>query len=127
MRRKLIGVAVVTAIAVAFCLACLVLVNHVIGRMEALSMEAQDFVERGQTREAAAKMTQLAEEWQRFRPFLEMLISHNEMHTVVDRYVEAQSHLMRGQMDDYFVSMATLQESLDHIRQQEQVRLGNVL
>lgn len=127
MRQKLIGVVVVAAISILFCLACLFLVSHVVGRMEVLSMEAQDFADADQNDRAIEKMTQLAGEWEKYRPFLEMLISHNEMHTVVDRYVEAGVNLKRGSMDDYYRSMALLEESLGHIRQQQRVRWGNVL
>jgi hypothetical protein len=127
MRAKLIGVIAVAVVALSFSLTCMFVVTHAVGQMEKLSMEAQDLVDRGQTQEAVAKMTALASEWERHQPFLEMLISHNEMHTVVERYVEAEACLKRGCLDDYYKSMALLQENLDHIRQQERIRWGNVL
>jgi hypothetical protein len=127
MRNKLIGVLVVAAVSIAFGVTCLMLVSHVVGQMEVLSMEAQDLVDQGKTDLATEKMVQLAGEWEKFRPFLEMLISHDEMHTVVDRYVEAGVNLERNHLDDFYKSMALLQESLRHILNQEQVRWGNVL
>ena len=127
MRSKLIGVIAVAAVAIAFCLTCLIVVTHAVGQIEKLAMEAQDLADQGKTQEAVAKMTALASEWKRHRPFLEMLISHNEMHTVVERYVEAEACLKRGCLDDFYKSMALLQENLDHIRQQERIRWGNVL
>ncbi len=127
MRAKLIGVIAVAVVALAFSLTCMFVVTHAVGQMEKLSMEAQDLVDRGQTQDAVAKMTALASEWERHQQFLEMLISHNEMHTVVERYVEAEACLKRGCLDDFYKSMALLQENLDHIRQQERIRWGNVL
>jgi hypothetical protein len=127
MRAKLIGVIVVTAVSILFCLACLILVNHVVGKMEELSMEAQDFVDQGNTEQGIETMAQLAGEWEKYETFLEMMISHIEMHTVVDRYVEAGVYLTRGSLDDFYKSMALLQESLKHIENQQRVRWGNVL
>ncbi len=127
MKSKLIGVIVVTVLAVSFSLTCLIVVNHAVGQMNALSMEALDLVDRGQTGEALAKMTLLASEWKKYRPFLEMLISHDEMHTVVERYTEAKASLERSNLDDFYKSMALLQENLSHLRDQEKVRWGNVL
>jgi hypothetical protein len=49
------------------------------------------------------------------------------MHTVVERYTEASINLKRDHLDDYFKSMALLEEILDHIRDQEMVRWGNIL
>ena len=72
-------------------------------------------------------MTQLATVWQRLQRFLEMLISHDDMHAVTERYTEAVVSLRRGHMDDYYKSMALLMEMLDHVRQQERVWWGNVL
>lgn len=127
MRSKLIGVIVVAVVAISFCVACLIVVNHTVGQMEKLSMEAQDLVDKGQTSEGIAKMTQLATEWKSHQSFLEMLISHTEMHTVVERYVEAEASLKRGRVDEFYKAMALLQENLDHIRQQQRVRWGNIL
>jgi hypothetical protein len=127
MRAKLIGVIAVAVVAVSFCLVCLFVVSHAVGQMEELSMEAQDLVEQGQIDEAVAKMTQLAVEWERHKQFLEIMISHDEMHEVVERYTEAEINLKRNRLDEYFQSMALLQEMLDHIREQEKVRWGNVL
>lgn len=127
MRKKLIGVLVVAAVSIAFGITSLILVSHVVGEMETFSMEAQALVDQGKTDPAKEKMTQLATVWEKFRPFMEMLISHDEMHTVVDRYVEAGVNLERDQLDDFYKSMALLQESLRHILNQEQVRWGNVL
>ena len=90
-------------------------------------MQAEDLVDRGQLEDAAAKMAQLASEWKRHQPFLEMLISHDEMHTVVERYTEAEISLRDGRLDDFSKSMSLLMEMLDHIREQERVRWGNVL
>ena len=115
MRKKLIWVLVMAAISIAFGITCLILVSHVVGQMEALSMEAQALVDQGNNDLASEKMVQLAGEWEKFRPFLEMLISHNEMHTVVDRYVEAEINLQRNHLDDFYKSMALVQESLRHI------------
>jgi hypothetical protein len=127
MRAKLIGVILVAVVAVSFSLTCLFVVQHAADQVEKLSMEAQDLVEQGKMEDGIAKMTQLASEWMRHQPFLEMLISHDEMHAVVERYTEAVINLRRDHLDDYFKSMALLEEMLDHIRDQERVRWGNVL
>jgi len=127
MRAKLISVIAVAVVALAFSLTCMFVVTHAVGQMEKLSMEAQDLADRGQTQDAIAKMTALASEWERHQPFLEMLISHDEMHTVVERYTEAEINLQRDHLDDYYKSMALLMEMLGHIREQEKVRWGNVL
>ena len=127
MRSKLVGVIAVTVVAVTFAIVCMLVVQHAAAQAEKYAMEAQDLVEQGLTEDAAAKMTQLASEWKRHQPFLEMLISHDEMHAVVERYTEATVSLRRDHLDDYFKSMALLQEMLDHIRDQERIRWGNVL
>lgn len=127
MRKKLIGVLVVAAVSIAFGITSLILVSHVVGEMETFSMEAQALVDQGKTDPAKEKMTQLATVWEKFRPFMEMLISHDEMHTVVERYTEAEASLERSNLDDYYKSMALLQENLSHIRDQERIRWGSVL
>ncbi len=99
-------------------------VQHASEQVEKLSMEAQELAEQGRIEDAVAKMTQLASEWKRHQPFLEMLISHDEMHTVVERYTEAEAYLRRGRMDEFNSNMALLMEMLDHIRDQEAVRWG---
>ena len=127
MRSKLVGVIVVLVVAVSFSVACQAVVNHAAGNMEALSMEAQRLVDEGRKDDAVAKMVELATEWKRHQPFLEMLISHSEMYTVAEWYTEASIDLQRGQLDDYYKAMALLQEMLDHIREQERIRWGNIL
>jgi hypothetical protein len=127
MRKKLIGVIAVTIVAVAFCIGCLLAITHVVDRMEAMSMEAQDAADRGDTKAAIEWMARMATEWEKHRSFLETLISHDEMHTVAERYTEAEINLKRDHMDDFYKSMALLQEILEHIREQERVRLGNIL
>jgi len=127
MRAKLAGVLIAAAVALSLCLTCYFLVNHVADRTEDLAMQALDQVDQGRLEKARETMTQLASEWERYRPFLEMLISHDEMHTVVERYVEAEINLDRGHLDDYYRTMSLLREILRHIREQERVGWGNVL
>ncbi len=127
MRTKLIGVIVVLLVAVGFSITSFLVVSHAVGQVEDLAMQAEDMADQGQTEAALEKMTQLATEWQRHQRFLEMLISHDDMHAVTERYTEAVVSLRRGHMDDYYKSMALLMEMLDHVRQQERVWWGNVL
>ena len=127
MRAKLIGIIVVLVVAVGFSVTSFLVVSHAVGQVEDLAMQAEDMADQGQIEAAIEKMTQLATEWQRHQVFLEMLISHDDMHAVAERYTEAEVSLRRDHMDDYYKSMALLMEMLDHIRQQERVWWGNVL
>lgn len=127
MRSKLFGVISVAVVAVSFALTCMFVVHHAVEQVEKLSMEAQELADQGKIEEVVAKMTQLASEWKRHQPFLEMLISHDEMQAVVERYTEAEVYLRRDELDEFYSNMALLMETLDHIREQETVRWGNVL
>ena len=127
MRAKLIGVIVVLMVAVGFSITSFLVVSHAVGQMEELAMQAEDLADQGQIEATIEKMTQIATEWQRHQVFLEMLISHDDLHAVAERYTEAEVSLRRDHMDDYYKSMALLMEMLDHIRQQERVWWGNVL
>ena len=90
-------------------------------------MRALDYVDQGQLDAAEESMTTLANVWAKYQPFLEMLISHDEMHNVAEHYIEAQIELKRNRLDDYYKTMALLQEMLSHIRKQESINWGNVL
>jgi len=127
MRAKLIGVIVVLVVAVGFCITSFLVVGHAVEQVEALAMQAEDLADQGETEAAIEKMAQLATEWKRHQRFLEMLTSHDDMHSVIDRYTEATISLRRGQLDDFYKAMALLMEMLDHIRQQERVWWGNIL
>ncbi len=126
MRMKLLGIGIATALALALCLTCFLLVTHVTDQVEALSTQALGLVDQGRTEEAAHVMTRLVGEWSRYAPVLELIISHEEMNTVVERYLKAQSSLRHNQLDDFHKEMTLLREILRHVREQESIGWGNL-
>jgi alpha-D-ribose 1-methylphosphonate 5-triphosphate diphosphatase PhnM len=126
MRTKLVSIAIVLVITLSFCLATLYVMHDVIDQAEDLTVQIIDHAEHSRLDMTEEKMIELTNLWERHRPFLEMLISHDDMHAVIERYVEATVSLKGEDLDDFYISMALLQEMLRHIREQEEVAWGNV-
>lgn len=69
----------------------------------------------------------MANQWARRLPVLEMLTDHDDLHSVTEHIVEGQTHLRYRHANDFYQSMALLNESLQHIRSAESFALANIL
>lgn len=126
MRQKLIAAALVLVLSLSLCAASYFVVLRVLYQMEDISMQALELADHGDLEGARQQMTQMAYTWEKYISVLEMLTSHEDLHAVVEHYVEASANLQRGHLDDYYKTMALLGEMLKHIRDQESPRWSNL-
>lgn len=126
MRFTLITICVALVLAIGVCLGCVSTIDRAIYEMQDISTLAIDFVNAGDNKTGAEQMVRLASKWEAYRPWLEVMTSHEDLHAVTEHYTEAAMNLERDHLDDFHKSMALLDESLKHIRDQEALTISNV-
>ena len=77
--------------------------------------------------EAQEIVTRMANQWQKALPVLSMLADHDDLHDVTERIVEGGVHLKYRHANDFYQSMALLDEALRHLRGNEDITLSNLL
>lgn len=83
--------------------------------------EAEDYEAAGET------ITIMANQWSRDRTILEMLADHEDLHAVTEHLTEGSIHLKYRHANDFYQSMALLDEALRHIRDAQRLHLSNLL
>ena len=77
--------------------------------------------------EAQEIVTRMANQWQKALPVLSMLADHDDLHDVTERIVEGGVHLKYRHANDFYQSMALLDEALRHLRGNEDITISNLL
>lgn len=127
MRSTLICVIVVSVLVAALCGVSVWYVNRSVYDMEEIRMNALRLADHGQEGEALAEMVRLATLWEERSPLLEMMVNHEDLHSIASEIAEAETNLECDHMDDFNRSMTLLGEALHHIEQHERLRLANIL
>lgn len=116
----------VLAAALMLCAASLFTVNHTVD--EALRLRGQALVAFDQGRSDAARdgMQALAGFWERRNGVMEMLASHDDLHSVEAAIADARICLECEDRDDFLRAMSTVDSGLRHLRDEEAVRWTNL-
>ena len=126
MRRALILTLSVLAVALAVCTASLLALNHTVAEAERLQSLAVLAVQEGRAAEAKTMVVELAEYWRDHGALMEMLASHDALHEVGAAIEEAEICLECEDHDDFLRTMSTVRAGLEHLRDEEAVRLSNL-
>lgn len=126
MRSTVIGVSIVTVICLAICVLALLFVNDVTEKSEDMRAHILELVDSGRDDEARHELSELKKYWKSKEKILEIITSHEDIHDVSRQLAEAEVTLSEGEYDDFIKSMAALSEMLEHIYQEEQLRITNI-
>ena len=92
-----------------------------------MAMQLMDHAAAENYSAAAETITMMANRWERDKPVLEMLTDHDALHEVTEHLVQGQTHLRYRHANDFYQSMALLNESLRHLRDAEKLSITNIL
>lgn len=127
MRFTMILLCVALVLAIGVCAACQYTINRAVYQMQEITTLAIDYANIGDQESCAEQMVRLASKWEEHKPWLEIMTSHEDLHAVTEHYTEASMNLEREHYDDFYKSMALLDEALKHIRDQEALSISNIL
>lgn len=126
MRTTLIALLIVVAAAIALCAFAQSRVCGLVEEMDELRLLAERELRAGNEAAAMEYLATFAARWEKSRPAMEMLTSHDDLHEVYADVVDARVCLERGDRDDCFRALAQLGEALHHIGEMEAVSLSNL-
>ena len=125
--RTVIIVALVVAVACgALCVVSVAYIDETTDELSDMAMQLMDYAEAEDYKRASETLVIMANQWERHRPILEMISDHEDLHTVTEHLVESQVHLKYEHANDFYQSMALLDESLRHIRDSERISIANI-
>lgn len=126
MRTQMTMAIVVTIVSVALCFASVAYIDEATDELSDLAMQLMDYAEAEDYAHASETLVIMANQWARHRPILEMISDHEDLHNVTEQLVESQVHLKYEHANDFYQSMALLDESLRHIRDSERFSIANI-
>ena len=126
MKRTLILTLAVLAAALAVCWASQAALNGAVDEAERLQSLAVMAAEEKRFSDAKSLMVQLAKHWAGRATLMEMLASHDALHDVDAAIAEAQICLECADHDDFLRTMSTVRAGLEHLKDEEALRLANL-
>lgn len=126
MKQALITGFIFLVAAAAVCIGSTLLIHTSLDRMSDLHEQTLSFTDSENTEAALDSLTQTAEYWGKCSVWMEMLTSHEDIHSVREQIVSAKALLEHDDIAQYHQCMALLRESLDHIRRHESLALSNI-
>lgn len=127
MRTMLFSALIAALLAIGVCAGGVAYVDEATDELSDLAIELMRYAEAEDYERAEETITIMANQWARRRPLLEMLTDHDDLHDVTERLVESRIHLKFRHANDFYHSMALLDESLRHMRDGEQLSIANLL
>jgi len=127
MWKNLVAMLIVTALSAGVCAFALIRMDQVTDEMEEMRMMVMDLAEAGDIEGAKAGLGQMAGAWSRHEQVMEMLAPHEQLHEITVLIIEGDANLTAGDRDDFNRSMALLGEAVNHLREEEQLKLTNIL
>lgn len=127
MRGTLISMIAVTALAVTVCGYSLTLFGQATGGMEEMRTEVLERIAQEDAEGARELLDRMEEMWSRQEAVLAVLAAHDALHEISALIIEGRANLEAEDLDDFNRSMALLGEALDHLHQEERLRLANIL
>ena len=126
MGRTLILTLAVLACALAVCSLSQETLNDTVEQARQLHAQALLAENGGDGDRADALLVQLAQLWRDRTGLLEMLASHDALHNVAAAIGEAKICLECRDHDDFLRTMSTVALGLEHLKDEEAVRWGNL-
>ena len=126
MKRALILTLAVLIVALAVCWASQAALNGTVEEAERLQSLAVLAAQERRTADAKTLVVRLAEFWAGKANLMEMLASHDALHDVDAAIAEAQICLECRDHDDFLRTMSTVRAGLEHLKDEEALRLANL-
>ena len=126
MKRTLILTLAVLVCALAVCTASLLALNGTVEEAQRLQSLAVLAASERRTADAKTHLAALAALWADRAGMLEMLASHDALHDVDAAIAEAQICLECEDHDDFLRTMSTVRAGLEHLKDEEALRLSNL-
>jgi len=127
VRVTFVAMILVLLLAIAVCWVSLAFTEHVVGEIDVMRVKVLELQERGDMPAAQEQLTQLSAAWARYAKLLEMTSSHEDLHSITELIISADSDLRNGDIKDYRRSMALLGELIDHILDVQRLMITNVI
>lgn len=127
MRTLTTAAIVVAVVCIAGCFASVAYIDEATDELSDLAMRLMDYADAGDYDHASETLVIMTNQWTRHRPILEMLSDHEDLHRVTELLVEGQVHLKYEHANDFYQAMALLNESLQHLRDSEQLSWANLI
>lgn len=112
--------------AVAICAASMLALNGTVEEAERLQSMAVLAANERRTADAKTLVVRLADFWDSRAGLMEMLASHDALHDVDAAIAEAQICLECEDHDDFLRTMSTVRAGLEHLKDEEALRLSNL-
>ena len=126
MKRTLILTLAVLAVALLVCALSQRALDGAVDEAERLQSLAVLAATERRTADAKTYLGELAALWDEHAALLEMLASHDALHDVGAALAEAQICLECEDHDDFLRTMSTVAMGLEHLKDEEAVRLSNL-
>lgn len=127
MKTMLIAALTVAIVTAGVCIWGVAYVDEATDELSDLAIQLMRYAENEDYEHAQETITAMANLWARRRPVLETLTDHDDLHAVTEHIVEGSVHLKYRHANDFYHSMALLDESMRHIRDAERFSLSNLL
>lgn len=127
MRTMLITALAVTLCTIGLCRWGVSTVDEVTDEMSDRALLLMQYAETEQFEQAEEIVTIMANEWQRALPVLGMITDHDDLHAVTECIAEGNVHLKFRHANDFYRTMALLDEALRHLRGNEDLTASNLL
>lgn len=126
MKRTLAVTLAVLAVALAVCAASQRALNGAVDEAERLESLAVLAANEQRYADAKTLLGALAAHWRERSKVLEMLASHDALHDVDAAIAEAQICLECEDHDDFLRTMSNVHMGLEHLKDEEALRLSNL-
>ena len=126
MKRKLILTLCVLFAALAVCAVSMVALNDTVDDAQELRSLAVLAIESEDGDAAKTALVQLALLWRKREGIMEMLAEHDALHEVGAAIAEAQICLECGDHDDFLRTMSQVDMGLNHLKDEEALKLANL-
>ncbi len=126
MKRTRILTLAVLAAALALCWASQAALNRAVDEAERLQSLAVLAAQEERVADAKSLMVRLAEYWSDQANLMEMMAGHDALHDVDAAIAEAQICLECEDRDDFLRTMSTVRAGLEHLKDEQALRLANL-
>ena len=126
MKRLTVITLCVLAACLGLCAWATVTLGGILDEAHAHTIRVFADMEAGDVTAAREGLVALANLWQEKTPLMETLCDHDDLHEVKERIIEAEISISYTDMEDFFAGVALIGEAIEHIREEEALRLTNL-
>ena len=126
MKRTIWVTAIALMLALGICTFSEVYVQRFVTRARHLRTEAVEYMDRRDMASATETMTQLAALLRESSAWLEVLCDHDDLHENKGQAIEAKTSIELGDIDDFYQAIYGFGEVLEHIADEQELRLSNL-